>query len=97
MNLYLFCDAGMSTSLMVTKMQKAAEEKGIEATIQAFPLSSVEDKSKEADVVLLGPQVKYMLDDVKKKVTDKPVMVIDMQQYGMMQGDKVLDQALELV
>ena len=32
----LACSAGMSTSLLVTKMQKAAEEKGMEADILLF-------------------------------------------------------------
>ena len=35
----LVCSAGMSTSLLVTKMQKAAEEKGMEADIFAVSAS----------------------------------------------------------
>ena len=51
-----------------------------------------------ADVVLLGPQIRHMLADVKKVVADKcPVEVIDMRDYGMIRGDKVLAKALKLV
>ena len=37
----LFCAAGMSTSLLVTKMQEAAKEKGKEADIAAFPIQEI--------------------------------------------------------
>ncbi len=61
----LVCNAGMSTSMLVTKMQKAAEEKGIEATIWAVPVSEADSEvsQKEIDVLLLGPQVKFLLND----------------------------------
>ncbi|MFV0246412.1 MAG: PTS sugar transporter subunit IIB [Mycoplasmatales bacterium] len=96
-NIYLFCDAGMSTSLMVSKMQKAAEEKGSDVHIEAFSLNTLKENGPKADVLLLGPQVRFREAEVKEQFPDKPMFVIDMQQYGMMQGDKVLDQALELV
>ena len=39
-----------------------------------------------------------MLGDVKKVVAGKcPVDVIDMRDYGMIRGDKVLEKALKLV
>jgi len=36
----LFCAAGMSTSVLVSKMQEAAKAKGVEADIEAFPESA---------------------------------------------------------
>jgi PTS system cellobiose-specific IIB component len=58
----LVCSAGMSTSLLVTKMQKAAEEKGIDAEIFAVSASDADNnlESKNVDVLLLGPQVRFM-------------------------------------
>ena len=38
----LFCAAGMSTSVLVKKMQEAAKEKGKDADIAAFPISEME-------------------------------------------------------
>ena len=37
------CSAGMSTSVLVTKMQKAAEEKGMEADIFAVSASDADN------------------------------------------------------
>ncbi|BDR55946.1 PTS sugar transporter subunit IIB [Xylocopilactobacillus apis] len=94
----LVCAAGMSTSLLVSKMQKAAEEKGIDAKIFATSASDADAKieSEHPDILMLGPQVGYMLDDFKNRVSI-PVEVINMQDYGMMNGPKVLDQALSII
>ena len=51
----LFCAAGMSTSLLVSKMQEAAKEKGKDADIAAFPISEMERLIDGVDVALLGP------------------------------------------
>jgi cellobiose PTS system EIIB component len=97
----LVCAAGMSTSLLVTKMQKVAEEKGIKAEIFAKSASEVEFtlKEKNIDVLLLGPQVKYMKKQFETMLADKniPVGAINMQHYGLMNGEKVLEEALRLI
>ncbi|MBS4210427.1 PTS sugar transporter subunit IIB [Bacillus sp. FJAT-50079] len=97
----LVCSAGMSTSLLVTKMQKAAEEQGIEADIFAISASEVDSTldKKNIDVLLLGPQVKFMMKQFQSKLEGKniPVESINMQYYGMMNGEKVLEQAIDLI
>ncbi|HYF94885.1 MAG TPA: PTS sugar transporter subunit IIB [Symbiobacteriaceae bacterium] len=95
----LCCSAGMSTSLLVEKMKKAALERQLEVTIEAIPVVEFETRITEADVVLIGPQVKYRWAQFKQ-VADakgKPIEVIDMMAYGMVNGPKVLDQALALM
>lgn len=93
----LACSAGMSTSLLVTKMQAAAEQKGIEAKIWAISESNIDKELGNFDVLLLGPQVRFMLEKVKTVVNGQaPVEVINMAHYGMCNGPAVLDRALEL-
>ena len=53
----LFCAAGMSTSLLVKKMEEAAKEKGKDADIAAYPFTDMERMIEGVDVALLGPQV----------------------------------------
>ncbi len=97
MKIYLFCDAGMSTSLMVKKMQDVAKEESIDCEIAAYSLSKIDDFAEEADVLLLGPQVKYKLNKVKEEYSHKPVECIEMVDYGMLNGKKVLEKALSLI
>lgn len=97
----LACAAGMSTSMLVNRMKKAAEAKGIEATIFAVSTAEAEDKVNEQpiDAILLGPQVRYQAEDFKAKFEPQgiKVAVINMTDYGMMNGDKVLTAALDLL
>lgn len=90
MKIVLICSAGMSTSLLVNKMQKAATEQGIEADIAAYPEAEVTKVGGDADIILLGPQVRFELKKIRGLFPDKPVEVIDMKDYGMMNGKKVL-------
>ncbi|MDO1605807.1 PTS sugar transporter subunit IIB [Lactobacillus sp. YT155] len=94
----LVCSAGMSTSLLVTKMQKAAEEKGLDFDIFATAASDANGPIEERhpDILMLGPQVKYLEQDFQERV-DVPVVSINMQDYGMMNGEKVLEQAIETI
>lgn len=97
----LVCAAGMSTSLMVSKMQKSAEAKGIEADIFAVSAGEADTylAEKKVDVLLLGPQVRFMKAQFEKKVAPLGIAldVIQMTDYGMMNGEKVLNQALKLM
>ncbi len=96
----LACSAGMSTSLLVTRMQKAAQDRGLDAKIWAISETSLttEYAAEPCDVLLIGPQVRFRLKSIKDQVNHAiPVDVIDMRTYGMMDGAKVLDQALKLL
>jgi PTS system cellobiose-specific IIB component len=84
--------------MLVKKMQKAATDKNISADIVAVSTSDMYEVMNNADVILLGPQARYMLEEVKKAVKEKgiPVEVINQRIYGMMDGEAVLNVALEL-
>ena len=97
MNILLVCSAGMSTSLLVNRMNDAAKAKGIECHIEAHPVGNVRDYGDKADVILVGPQVRFQLKNVQKLYPNKPVEIINMQDYGMMNGEKVLAQAMKLL
>ncbi|MGF1761285.1 PTS sugar transporter subunit IIB [Photobacterium sagamiensis] len=95
----LCCSAGMSTSILVKKMQKEADQRGLKAEINAFGASEFEQQVGNYQVVLLGPQVKYMQSDLQGKARAHGVKVepINPMDYGMQRADKVLDFALELI
>lgn len=96
----LVCNAGMSTSLLVRNMQKSAAEQGIEADIIAIPDSELESRAEnfKIDVVLLGPQIRYLKNKIAKLLEPKgvPVETIPPADYGTMNGKNVLSLALKL-
>ncbi len=97
----LICAAGMSTSLLVTKMQKAAHELGEYVEIFALPLNAGKKEIANVDCVLLGPQVRYAKTEIESIIEESgkkiPYAIIDMKDYGMMNGKKVLDEAIQLI
>ncbi len=95
----LCCCAGMSTSLLVTRMEDAAKAQGIECKIWACSEKVFEDEFNKdpADCVLVGPQIRYLLNTIKKQAKGTPVELIDMRIYGMMDGAKVLKLGLETI
>ena len=88
----LFCAGGMSTSLLVRKIEAAAKEEGTDIDIIAYGVSSIDRRIDETlDCVLLGPQIGYQKAAVKK-VCDQygvPMDVIPMTDYGMVNGKNV--------
>ena len=89
----LCCNAGMSTSLLVQKMQAEVSNRGLDVEIEARPMNEALDHMDDADIVLLGPQIGYAKADYEK-ATDKPVEVIPMVDYGRMNAAGIIDMAL---
>ena len=92
------CCAGMSTSLLVEKVNKAAQEKGLEMKVYAMGEAEAKKDLAQADVLLLGPQVRYLEKGFRKELEGKDTKlgVVDMRAYGMLDGEKVLAQILDL-
>ena len=98
----LVCSAGMSTSLLVTKMEAAAKEKGVETKIFALPFSDAPRVLEEVDCILLGPQVRFQKASIEKLAASRkagqiPVDVIDMRDYGTMNGKAVFEKAMKMI
>lgn len=97
MRIMLACCAGMSTSLVVNKMQEVASSQGKEYKIWAVEQGQIEEEIGNFDVLLLGPQVRHILRKVKKIVGESmPLEVIDSVAYGRCDGAAVLAQAERL-
>ena len=78
---------------LLIEWTKQQLQKGIELHIEAHPVGSIDQYGDSADVILLGPQVRYELKNVKAKYPGKPVEIINMQDYGMMNGEAVYKKA----
>lgn len=95
----LCCAAGMSTSMVVQRMEKSAKEKNIDVEINAVGLDEFSEQIGDYDCCLLGPQIKYKLADFKPLADElnKPIAVINTMDYGMMNGEKILNEALAMI
>ena len=82
----LVCAAGMSTSMLVKRMIDHANAISLEVNISALA------------IVLLGPQVRFQKPEIEAVAQGKmPVAVIEMKDYGTMNGQAVLEFAMKLL
>ena len=86
----LLCAMGMSTSLLVRKLEKQAEEEKYECEIDACSAFDVDEFPKEPDLIVLGPQVRHRLDEFRDKYPQKRVIALDTVLYGMMDAKSIL-------
>jgi PTS system cellobiose-specific IIB component len=98
----LVCAGGMSSSLLESRIQKAAEAAGIALTVRAVPAGIVTywnpDKI-DYDLVLVAPQVRFAQRGIEKAVGPHGVIVqmIDSMAYGMADGEKILQQIVAAI
>lgn len=91
----LICNLGMSTSVLVDKMIKYTKEKGIDADIEARAFQRVEDRIHQTDILLIGPQVRYLAKKFQAEYGEEiPVIqTMDMSDYALQKVDKIFDGA----
>ena len=95
-SIVLLCSAGMSTNLLIKKMKLAAEEFGVNVSIEAHPLTADTHVFEHADVVLVGPQIRSELSKLQGLCKGR-VEAINIVDYGTLDGEKVLAHALKLL
>lgn len=91
----LICAGGMSTGILMKKMEKYASEQGFGLQIEAIGMSAYEEVYKNYDVILLGPQVSYKKDEIQG-VTKLPIAVIEAYDYAVGNVANIMKQVDEL-
>lgn len=96
MKLLLICGAGMSSSLLSNKVNEAITKRNLDIEAWAIPSVDIKLNIDKADVVLLAPQIRFMLKQFADLLGETPIQVIDFQVYGSMNGDKIVDQGIKI-
>lgn len=96
MNIMLICAGGMSTGILMKKMTKWGDEKGRPINVKAYGILGFESEVDQYDVLLIGPQISYKLNDIKNSV-DKPVAQIASFDYAIGNVDNIMKSVDELL
>ena len=98
-NIALLCQWGASTAMVAEKIVEAGKEKGVEVVANAYAVTEIEKVMDSADVILFGPQVRFIMNTLEKKYSQKevPFVTIDPKDYGRMDGEKILNLALAAI
>ena len=96
-NIVLLCQHGASTGMVAKKISEAAEKRGIEAVVNAYSMSEIGTVIGGADIILLGPQIRFKLNAFQKEYGDRgvPIIVVEPTDYGMLNGDNILNSVLK--
>lgn len=95
-NVLLVCAGGMSTSILMKKLQQYRDEQGVAGQIQAVGLSAYEDVYQDYDVILMRPQVAYRQGEVEA-ATGLPVAAIPPLDYAVGDSAHIFKLAENLV
>ncbi len=89
----LLCSAGISTNLLVRKMEHEAARLGYPCSVCFYPLTELKDAVEFADVLLLAPQEGYKLAELQIKYPHIPSKVIPQKLYAAIDAEAILDLA----
>jgi PTS system cellobiose-specific IIB component len=95
----ILCSWGATSSQLAKKVQEAAEKRGMDVEAYAGGTGEFKQKAGQYDVALLEPQVRHLKKEVSKVADEHgiPMDMVDQRAFALMDGDKVLDQALKLL
>lgn len=97
LNVLLVCGSGASSGFMAANIRKAAKARDLDISVVARSESEIDSYIDEIDVLMVGPHLAYILDEVDEIVGDWPVKVILMKKdyYATLDGQAALDHLLE--
>lgn len=92
----LCCGAGMSSGMLASKARKAAKKRGLDAQVSARSESEVYKHLQSIDILFLGPHFALHKEQFEKMAEpfNVPVLVIPKQIYGLLDGEKLIELAL---
>lgn len=88
----LVCANGFTTTMLRNKVDAEAKEFGLDLDVKAYPMTEIDVVAEDADVLLLGPQIRFKLNEMKKKYPQKHILLVDSQAVAFVDGKKVLKQ-----
>ncbi len=95
MKILLVCAGGMSTSILMKKMEAYWAEHGEELQIKAVGLAEYGDVYKDYDIIMVGPQVSYRLKSIASD-TGLPCEAIPSFDYAVANCENIMKLAKKL-
>ena len=87
MKIMLICAGGMSTGILMNKMNKSPD-----IEVKAFSADECKEHSQDYDVLLLAPQISYRENEIKNSV-NRPVGIIKPLDYALGNVKEIIELA----
>lgn len=94
----LACGSGASTGFMAANMKKASKDMGLDVDIIARSESEISEYLNQIDVLMIGPHLEYLFDDIDSYIGDADIGVVLMKPdyYSTLDGKAALEHMLEV-
>ena len=94
----VLCYTGASSSYFVEGLKDDAIKRNIDIEIESYTISPFPTDFKKYDVILVAPQVKHCIKQVKEITADQeiPIIGLNFRAFGLRETDEILDQIIEL-
>lgn len=96
MKILLVCAGGMSTGLLMKKLEAYWQERGEDHSINAVGLSEYPNVYQNYDIIMVGPQVSYRLKQIKED-TQLPCETIPSFDYAVANCPNIMKIANKLM
>lgn len=98
-HILLCCGAGMSSGFLAQQMRNSAKKRGISAVIRAKNQNDLEGNLEDVHILLVGPHLAYAKEDFESKCSPYgiPVVIIDKDIYGQLDGMRMLNDAIQII
>ena len=96
----LVCGSGASSGFMAANIREAASARGLDVSVVARSESEIESYIDEIDVLMAGPHLAYIMDEVDELAEANPdlkVILMRKDYYATLDGEAALDHMLEEV
>jgi len=99
LNILLACGSGASSGFIAQSMRKAAKTMGLDCQIKAVSDIEIINYLEEIDLLMIGPHIQHRFNELQEKSSSSGVAigVIDHKKYSMLDGEGILNDALELL
>lgn len=88
----------MQECLLLCWLKKSIKNCDGYCYVEAFGEGEYMEHIENIDVILVGPQIRYLIPSIKKTTQNKiPVSYINPMDYGMMRVDNVISQIKEML
>jgi PTS system cellobiose-specific IIB component len=97
--LLLICSMGLSSHALCGKINEAARQEGLPLTAEPVAALRLHEKLKEADILLLEPQVAYLKAELEPLARQAgiPLDIVNSFAFATMNGTAVLNQVRNLL
>ena len=90
MKVLLMCANGLSTGILMNKMNQWAKQNNEDLEVKAIPIDDYLSVYKDYDVLLVGPQMRY-------KIKDRPSAVINPSDYALGNVENIIKEIKRMI